>query len=88
MRAAAARLGVGLDTLATISLNGQELGQTNNMFRQYRWDVKKLLKQSNNILLVYFQSPVTFISEKQKNIKYNNFNGLIPAQCGTLMRFL
>ena len=32
----------GLDTLATVTLNGQELGRTDNMFRQYRWDVKPL----------------------------------------------
>ncbi|MBI4927801.1 MAG: glycoside hydrolase family 2 protein, partial [Anaerolineae bacterium] len=34
----------GLDTLATITLNGRELGRTDNMFRQYRWDVKALLR--------------------------------------------
>ena len=34
----------GLDTLATITINGQEIGRADNMFRQYRWDVKSLLK--------------------------------------------
>ena len=34
----------GLDTLATVSLNGRELGSAANMFRQYRWDVKPWLK--------------------------------------------
>src|SRR5512139_335270 len=33
----------GLDTLAEITLNGQSLEQTNNMFRTHRWDVKKQL---------------------------------------------
>jgi beta-mannosidase len=28
----------GLDTLAAVSLNGQLLGRTENMFRQYRWE--------------------------------------------------
>ena len=32
----------GLDTLATVTLNGHELGRTDNMFRQYKWDVKSL----------------------------------------------
>jgi beta-mannosidase len=33
----------GLDTLATVVLNGHELGRTDNMFRQYQWDVKSFL---------------------------------------------
>ena len=28
----------GLDTLATVRLNGTKLGHAANMFRQYRWD--------------------------------------------------
>ena len=40
----------GLDTLATISLNGVVIGQAKNMFRQYRWDVKSLIKQGENDL--------------------------------------
>ncbi|MRS01990.1 glycoside hydrolase family 2 protein, partial [bacterium] len=50
----------GLDTLATIRLNGQELGKTNNMFRQYRWDVKTLLKTGKNELQISFMSPVRY----------------------------
>ncbi len=42
----------GLDTLATVELNGQPLGQTDNMFRQYRWDVKPLLKTGENELSI------------------------------------
>ena len=33
----------GLDTLATVVLNGHELGHTDNMFRRYQWEVKALL---------------------------------------------
>ncbi|MHC1739768.1 MAG: glycoside hydrolase family 2 protein [Anaerolineaceae bacterium] len=55
----------GLDTLATVSINGQELGHSNNMFRQYRWDVKPLLKPNNNDLLVAFDSPVQYCAKQQ-----------------------
>jgi beta-mannosidase len=55
----------GLDTLANVSLNGSELGRTNNMFRQYRWDVKPLLKAGENELRVAFDSTVRYITEKQ-----------------------
>jgi beta-mannosidase len=55
----------GLDTLATVSLNGDELGQANNMFRQYRWEVKPLLKAGQNDLLILFSSPVRFVTGLQ-----------------------
>jgi beta-mannosidase len=62
----------GLDTLATVVLNGQVLGRTDNMFRQYRWDVKALLRSkdasgqpASNDLLIHFASAVRFISQKQ-----------------------
>lgn len=55
----------GLDTLATVSLNGVELGRTENMFRQYRWDVKSVLKSGENVLDVKFASPVRYCAEKE-----------------------
>jgi beta-mannosidase len=62
----------GLDTLATVTLNGHELGRTANMFRQYRWDVKPLLREQGgagephaNELVIAFDSPVKFAAEKQ-----------------------
>jgi beta-mannosidase len=55
----------GLDTLATVSLNGIELGHAENMFRQYRWDVKALLKTGRNDLHIVFASSVRYCAEKQ-----------------------
>jgi beta-mannosidase len=57
----------GLDTLATVTLNGQELGRTENMFRQYRWDVKALLRAPGaaNELHITFRSPLRVMAEKQ-----------------------
>ena len=34
----------GLDTLATVRVNGHEVAKADNMFRTYEFDVKKLLK--------------------------------------------
>jgi len=58
----------GLDTLATVTLNGQELGRTDNMFRQYRWDVKSFLRAHDaaNDLKIIFPSPVRYITAKQQ----------------------
>jgi beta-mannosidase len=55
----------GLDTLATVSLNGIELGHAANMFRQYRWDVRPLLKADENQLRIVFDSPVRFAAAQQ-----------------------
>ena len=55
----------GLDTLATVSLNGHELGCANNMFRGYRWDVKSLLKTGENELHIVFDSPVRYAKGQQ-----------------------
>ena len=54
----------GLDTLASLTLNGKALGETNNMFRQYRFDIKPLLKAEGNELTITFKSPVKFVAEK------------------------
>jgi len=56
----------GLDTLAEVSVNDSILGETDNAFRTYSWEVKELLKPGNNVILVNFKSPVNFVSEKQK----------------------
>jgi beta-mannosidase len=55
----------GLDTLATVSLNGRELGRAANMFRQYRWDVKSLLRAESNELRIDFESVVRHVAQKQ-----------------------
>ncbi len=66
----------GLDTLATVSLNGHALGRSANMFRQYRWDVKRLLTAGENELLVTFDSPVRFCAEQQA---LRNMPGVVQA---------
>jgi beta-mannosidase len=56
----------GLDTLATVILNGQALGRTDNMFRSYEWDVKPLLNSNGeNELAINFYSPVKFAAQNQ-----------------------
>ncbi len=47
----------GLDTYAEIELNNQKIASTDNMFREWRYDVKKLLKEGDNILKIKFLSP-------------------------------
>jgi beta-mannosidase len=45
----------GLDTFATVTLNGTVLGSTDNMFRTWVYDVKHALKPGTNDLEIQFQ---------------------------------
>lgn len=44
----------GLNTLADISLNGKFILHANNMFREWRLDIKSYLKPGNNTLTIVF----------------------------------
>ena len=48
----------GLDTWCDITLNGQPLLSTNNMFRTWKADVSGLLSDKENILHLRFRSPI------------------------------
>ncbi|SBN62944.1 beta-mannosidase [Curtobacterium sp. 9128] len=48
----------GLDTLATIELNGIVVGTTRNQHRSYRFPVGHLLRPGTNELVVTFDAPV------------------------------
>ena len=50
----------GLDTYADVYLNNEEtpILKADNMFRRWRINVKESLKEGNNLLKVYFHSPV------------------------------
>jgi beta-mannosidase len=50
----------GLDTLATLTVNGTEVGHTANMHRGYRFPVKHLLREGTNDLRVRFDSPYRY----------------------------
>jgi beta-mannosidase len=69
----------GLDTLATVSLNGQTLGQTDNMYRQYRWDVKPLLQPGENELVIAFASPVAYVAGRQAERPLPGVSQAIPG---------
>ncbi|RLD45851.1 MAG: glycoside hydrolase family 2 protein [Bacteroidetes bacterium] len=59
----------GLDTYSTIILNEDTIGESKNMFVKYEFDVKTILKEHNNLRIV-FQPPLSNIDTNSKNIKY------------------
>jgi beta-mannosidase len=60
----------GLDTLAAIYLNGQKVGETDNMFRTWRFDIKALLRPGQNELVVHFTSPVRRAQALEAQLPY------------------
>jgi beta-mannosidase len=50
----------GLDTLATVTVNGYTLGQTDNQFRTWEFDVKAILRPGENEIVVDFAAPLPY----------------------------
>ncbi len=50
----------GLDTLATITLNGQELGRADNMFRVWEYDLAGKLHEGENSIAIRFDSAYNY----------------------------
>ena len=53
----------GLDTVATVYLNGKKIASTDNMFIGHRWSVKPLLHLGVNELRIVFGSAMKYIRE-------------------------
>lgn len=51
----------GLDTVATVYLNGKKIAATDNMFIGHRWSVKSLLRTGANELRIVFGSAMNYI---------------------------
>lgn len=72
---------LGIDTIATIRLNDKLLGNTNNMFVRYTFDVKDLLQSNSdasadlNSLSVLIENPMEVASNLARS---NNFT---PPNC-------
>ncbi|XP_047201012.1 beta-mannosidase [Girardinichthys multiradiatus] len=67
----------GVDTVASISLNGIILGKTDNMFRRYDFSVRDLLNDGENVLEVSFFSPVLYASKRWK--AHSSYT--VPPEC-------
>lgn len=51
----------GLDTLASLAINGVSLGETDNMHRTWDFDVKAALRAGTNEITIRFASPTKWI---------------------------
>jgi len=55
----------GVDTYAEVILNGQIIGQTDNMFIAHRFDISGAAQQQNE-LVVRLSSPTRYLQEKER----------------------
>lgn len=58
----------GLDTVATVTLNGVELAQTRNQHRSYRFDVTTLLRDGENTVSVQFEPARAAAEELERQL--------------------
>ncbi|MFA6980062.1 MAG: glycoside hydrolase family 2 TIM barrel-domain containing protein [Ignavibacteriaceae bacterium] len=63
----------GIDTISEIYLNNRKLDSTNNMFLTCSYNVKNILKPTDNTLKVIIKSPVRYALQQEK--KY----GMLPV---------
>lgn len=64
----------GLDTFATVFLNGRELGRHSNMFTAAVFDVTRELRQGGNSLLVRFDSPLRATRDRDYSRMWYSYN--------------
>lgn len=58
----------GLDTLATVRVNGAVVGRTRNMHRSYRFDLRPYLRPGENRLTVDFAAPVPYVEAQRDRL--------------------
>jgi beta-mannosidase len=58
----------GLDTVASITLNGEPVATTENAHRSFRFDVTHLLRAGTNTLAVQFASPYRYAEDRRAEL--------------------
>ena len=64
----------GLDTLATVRINGREVLRADNMFRTWEVDVKPFLAEGSNRIAVRFDSTIPYMRERDAECRVPGWN--------------
>ncbi|MCW8805871.1 MAG: hypothetical protein OQK56_05375, partial [Ignavibacteriaceae bacterium] len=67
----------GVDTIAEVWLNENLIGNFQNMFRAYEFEISKLLKTQKNLLEIKILSPISYAKEQEKK------HGKLPVELNT-----
>ena len=71
----------GLDTFALIFLNGEKVGETDNMFRTWRLDIKPFLRPGQNEIVIRFDSPARRARGDRRSRSVPAHAGLARGRC-------
>ncbi len=70
-----------LDTICALYINGEKIGEGDNCFVAFEFDVKKYLRAGENKLEIVFESPVNYVKERYEKEKTppnsNGQNGIV-----------
>lgn len=72
----------GLDTYADVYLNGELVLKADNMFREWKVDIKEKVKPIDNQLHIYFHSPIKIDMPKFNALPYRYQTGPDQSQQG------
>ena len=75
----------GLDTVATVRLNGRVVARTENMFTGYRWNVKPLLRRGRNTLDIRFGSALRYIRTRRTSHRPREFSDPV-GRCSVIRK--
>ena len=76
----------GLDTLAGVRINGKNVGEADNMFRTWEWDVKDVLRPGTNKITIHFRSVIPEIKKLQKKRYFSSGGGPHKIDGGSQIR--
>ena len=76
----------GLDTFARITVNSQKVAETENMFRTYEFDIKKLLITGKNTIEIRFGSTIPYIKKREKECHLAAWKGPHDVEGGNWVR--
>jgi hypothetical protein len=65
----------GLDTFAAVTINGRPVGEADNMFRLWEFDIKPLLRRGENRISIRFNSVLPYIRRRQKERRLPSWGG-------------
>jgi len=74
----------GLDTFATILINGKLVGKAKNMYVEHEFDIKELLRKGENEIVILFESALRVGEELKK--KYGETSSGYPFETRSYVR--
>jgi len=76
----------GLDTLASVIVNGKKIARTENMHRTWEFDVKGIVKTGDNKIEIRFDSTLPYLKKRNKEYPLTGWIGPEKVDTGSWIR--